>query len=279
MTFASLGLSEPLLRALADLAYETPTPVQCAAIPAILQGRDVWASAGTGSGKTAAFLLPILEVLSASRQPSLGDVRALLLVPTRELAAQIERSVMAFQRYLPPLRTCLVEGGVSINPQLMALRGGVDIVGRDSGPPARLAGPQCAAALVARDAGARRSRSPVLARIRQGARRRAGTAARALSEVVIFGDVPGLGASLGGAAARATRTDHDRDRTSARSGADRAARDRGGRGLAHAAASPIYSTSTLGRACWCSWPVSTAPSTSPVSSCRPASPRRRCTAE
>jgi superfamily II DNA/RNA helicase len=128
MTFASLGLCEPLLRALADLKYETPTPVQRAAIPAILRGRDVWASAETGSGKTAAFLLPIIEALSASRKGSLADARALVLVPTRELAAQIEHSIRGFQRYLPPLKTCLVAGGVSINPQLMALRGGVDIV-------------------------------------------------------------------------------------------------------------------------------------------------------
>jgi ATP-dependent RNA helicase RhlE len=128
MTFASLGLSEPLLRALADLKYETPTPVQRAAIPAILQGRDVWASAETGSGKTAAFMLPIIEALSASRKDSLADARALVLVPTRELAAQIEHSIRGFQRYLPPLKSCLLEGGVSINPQLMALRGGVDIV-------------------------------------------------------------------------------------------------------------------------------------------------------
>ena len=128
MTFASLGLSEPLQRALADLAYEAPTPVQRAVIPAALRGRDVWASAETGSGKTAAFLLPIIEALSANRKDSLGDARALVLVPTRELAAQIEHSIRAFQRYLPPLRTCLVEGGVSINPQMMALRGGVDIV-------------------------------------------------------------------------------------------------------------------------------------------------------
>jgi ATP-dependent RNA helicase RhlE len=128
MTFASLGLSEPLLRALADLAYETPTPVQRAAIPAILRGRDVWASAQTGSGKTAAFLVPIVEALTSSRKEALGDVRALVLVPTRELATQIEHSIRGFQRYLPPLRTCLVEGGVSINPQMMALRGGADIV-------------------------------------------------------------------------------------------------------------------------------------------------------
>jgi ATP-dependent RNA helicase RhlE len=128
MTFASLGLSEPLLRALADLSYETPTAIQRAAAPLILQGRDVWASAQTGSGKTAAFMLPIIERLGATRREALGDVRVLVLVPTRELAAQIEQAIRSFQRYLPPLRTCLAVGGVSINPQMLALRGGADIV-------------------------------------------------------------------------------------------------------------------------------------------------------
>ncbi|MEP7051017.1 MAG: DEAD/DEAH box helicase [Pseudomonadota bacterium] len=128
MTFASLGLSEPLLRALADLAYETPTAIQRAAVPLVLQGRDVWASAQTGSGKTAAFMLPIIERLSASRREALADVRVLVLVPTRELATQIEQAIRGFVRYLPPHRTCLAVGGVSINPQMLALRGGADIV-------------------------------------------------------------------------------------------------------------------------------------------------------
>jgi ATP-dependent RNA helicase RhlE len=128
MTFASLGLSEPLLRAIAELSYEAPTAVQLAAIPAILRGRDVWASAQTGSGKTAAFVLPILQRLSAARRDSSG-VRALVLVPTRELALQIEDAGRRLQRYLPvPLEICVAVGGVSINPQMMALRGGADLL-------------------------------------------------------------------------------------------------------------------------------------------------------
>ncbi|HKO50516.1 MAG TPA: DEAD/DEAH box helicase [Polyangiaceae bacterium] len=128
MTFTSLGLSEPLLRAIAELSYQTPTAVQAAAIPAILRGRDVWASAQTGSGKTAAFVLPILQRLSQSRGESSG-VRALVLVPTRELALQIERAAQGLRRYLPAsLKICVALGGVSINPQMMALRGGADLL-------------------------------------------------------------------------------------------------------------------------------------------------------
>jgi ATP-dependent RNA helicase RhlE len=128
MTFASLGLSEPLLRAVAELSYPAPTAVQRAAIPAILQERDVWASAQTGSGKTAAFVLPILERLSRT-QPRSSGVRALVLVPTRELALQIEDAGHRLQRYLPAtLRICVAVGGVSVNPQMMALRGGADLL-------------------------------------------------------------------------------------------------------------------------------------------------------
>jgi superfamily II DNA/RNA helicase len=131
MTFASLGLSEPLLRAVADLGYEAPTPVQAAAIPAILSGRDVWASARTGSGKTAAFALPILERFLASPRAATGtrDVRALVLVPTRELAAQIAEALAELARHLAPRpKVCVVVGGVSIEPQRMAFRGGADVV-------------------------------------------------------------------------------------------------------------------------------------------------------
>ncbi|HEY3253197.1 MAG TPA: DEAD/DEAH box helicase, partial [Polyangiaceae bacterium] len=128
MTFASLGLSEPLLRAIAELSYQTPTPIQLAAIPAILQGRDVWASAQTGSGKTAAFLLPILEQLSAAPRGS-SSLRALVLVPTRELALQIEAAGQHLRRYLSAsLKICVAVGGVSINPQMMDLRGGADLL-------------------------------------------------------------------------------------------------------------------------------------------------------
>jgi ATP-dependent RNA helicase RhlE len=133
MTFASLGLSEPLRRAVAGLAYEEPTPIQRAAIPAILGGRDLCASAQTGSGKTAAFLLPILEMLDrdvprhdAGRTRPL---RVLVLVPTRELAAQIGQAVHAYGVHLAaPPKACVAVGGVSINPQMMALRGGADLV-------------------------------------------------------------------------------------------------------------------------------------------------------
>jgi superfamily II DNA/RNA helicase len=124
-----------LLRAVGALGYTTPTPVQKAAIPAIVRGRDVWASAKTGSGKTAAFVLPILEVLSGdaadddtSRERRARE-RVLVLVPTRELAAQIAGVIEECARHLPRrIKTCLAVGGVSINPQMMALRGGADIV-------------------------------------------------------------------------------------------------------------------------------------------------------
>jgi ATP-dependent RNA helicase RhlE len=130
MPFASLGLSAPLLRAVADLGYLEPTPVQAATIPAILRGGDVWASAKTGSGKTAAVVLGLLEAWSkAGVRSHPRPVRALILVPTRELAAQIAEAVGALGRHLPqPPKTCVAIGGVSINPQMMALRGGADVV-------------------------------------------------------------------------------------------------------------------------------------------------------
>jgi ATP-dependent RNA helicase RhlE len=129
MTFASLGLSDPLVRAVTDRGYLAPTPVQAAAIPVILRGGDVCASAKTGSGKTAAFVLPILELLARTPRASPRRLRALILVPTRELAAQIADAVAMYgARLAAPLRTCVAVGGVSINPQMMALRGGADLV-------------------------------------------------------------------------------------------------------------------------------------------------------
>ena len=129
MPFASLGLSAPLLRAIADQDYDEPTPVQAAAIPAILHGEDVWASAQTGSGKTAAFALPILQLLSSSPRLRGRFVRALILAPTRELAAQIADSILAYSRFLPePIKTMAIFGGVSINPQMMDLGGGADVI-------------------------------------------------------------------------------------------------------------------------------------------------------
>ncbi|HEX7600720.1 MAG TPA: DEAD/DEAH box helicase, partial [Polyangiaceae bacterium] len=129
MPFASLGLSPPLVRAVTKLGHHSPTPVQIASIPVILQGGDLWASAQTGSGKTAAFVLPLLEVLARSKPRTPRPVRVLVLVPTRELALQIDQ---AFARYGSELgvhlKTCAVVGGVSENPQMMALRGGADVV-------------------------------------------------------------------------------------------------------------------------------------------------------
>jgi len=129
MPFAALGLSPPLVNAVARLGHEAPTRVQREAIPALLQGGDAWVSAETGSGKTAAFVLPLLERLSREERRTPRPIRALVLAPTRELATQIEATFASYGNALPlRLKTCAVFGGVSENPQMMALRGGADIV-------------------------------------------------------------------------------------------------------------------------------------------------------
>lgn len=125
MSFQELGLAPEILRALKTKNYETPTPIQARAIPAILEGSDVIGCAQTGTGKTAGFTLPILHRLrEGERVPS---PRVLVLVPTRELAAQVAESVRTYGRYLP-LRTAVVFGGVGLEPQKNTLRKGVDIV-------------------------------------------------------------------------------------------------------------------------------------------------------
>lgn len=129
MTFSSLGLSADLLRAVSERRYSAPTAIQHAAIPAILAGRDVWACAPTGSGKTAAFALPLLQRTLNHHRDAPLRLRSLILVPTRELAAQVGESIRLYARYMPrPPKTIAVFGGVSINPQMMALRGGADII-------------------------------------------------------------------------------------------------------------------------------------------------------
>ena len=129
MSFVSLGLSLPLQQAAAARNYTEPTPVQAAAIPAVLAGRDMRAAAETGSGKTAAFALPLLQRLHERRSGGGHRVRTLVLVPTRELAAQIGDSFRAYGDFLPEqLRVSVVYGGVSINAQMLALRGGSDIL-------------------------------------------------------------------------------------------------------------------------------------------------------
>ena len=127
--FASLGLSPALVRAAGELGYAQPTPIQAAAIPAVLAGRDVLGSAETGSGKTAAFALPLLQQLEGLARQSPRRTHALVLVPTRELAAQVGESIRALARQLAdPVKVAVLFGGVSINPQMMALRGGADLV-------------------------------------------------------------------------------------------------------------------------------------------------------
>nr|WP_132678077.1 DEAD/DEAH box helicase [Pseudomonas aeruginosa] len=128
MTFASLGLLDPLLKALEGLGHGTPTPIQAQAIPPALKGRDLLAAAQTGTGKTAGFALPLLQRLTLEGpQVAANSVRALVLVPTRELAEQVHASVRDYGQHLP-LRTAVAYGGVSINPQMMKLRKGVDIL-------------------------------------------------------------------------------------------------------------------------------------------------------
>ena len=128
MSFDSLGLNADILRAVAEQGYREPTPIQRQAIPVVLAGRDLLASAQTGTGKTAGFTLPLLQRLSEKpavrgRRP----VRALILTPTRELAAQVGENVREYSQYLN-MRSLVVFGGVSINPQMMKLRGGVDVL-------------------------------------------------------------------------------------------------------------------------------------------------------
>jgi ATP-dependent RNA helicase RhlE len=129
MPFSSLGLSPALLRAVAIKAFLAPTPVQAATIPAALQGRDVLGCAQTGSGKTAAFALPLLQKLEQTTLYSPRRVLALVLVPTRELAAQVGDDIRTLASHLPQaMKVTTVFGGVSINPQMMGLRGGTDVI-------------------------------------------------------------------------------------------------------------------------------------------------------
>ena len=129
MPFSSFGLSPALLLGVADKAYQAPTPIQLAALPAALQGRDVLASAQTGSGKTVAFALPLLQRLEQLAPGTPRLLRALVLVPTRELAAQVGEEIRSLGAHLsPPLKVSIVFGGVSINPQMLRLRGGTDIM-------------------------------------------------------------------------------------------------------------------------------------------------------
>jgi ATP-dependent RNA helicase RhlE len=135
MSFSKLGLMVDLQRAIVAQGYACPTPIQAQAIPAVLQGRDVLAGAQTGTGKTAAFTLPMLQLLSQRKrmkEPGSRAPRALVLTPTRELAAQVGASVATYGAHLP-LRSAVIFGGVKINPQKELLRRGIDILVATSG--------------------------------------------------------------------------------------------------------------------------------------------------
>jgi ATP-dependent RNA helicase RhlE len=143
--FLALGLSEPITRALVDEQYATPTPIQAQTIPQVLAARDVVGIAQTGTGKTAAFALPILDHLARNRRrPEPRSCRVLVLSPTRELSAQIVDSFETYGRYVRP-RLALAIGGVPLNRQIRALSGGVDVLVATPGPhaPARRAPRSC----------------------------------------------------------------------------------------------------------------------------------------
>ncbi len=127
MSFASLGLSPAILDAVAEQGYSTPSPIQAAAIPAVLEGKDIMAAAQTGTGKTAGFTLPILEMLAKGPKVQSNQVRALVLTPTRELAAQVADNVDKYSKNTH-LSSCVIFGGVKANPQMMRMRRGADVL-------------------------------------------------------------------------------------------------------------------------------------------------------
>ncbi|SFS04615.1 ATP-dependent RNA helicase RhlE [Dyella sp. OK004] len=127
MSFESLGLAPALLRALAEQGYANPTPIQAGAIPLVLEGHDLLAAAQTGTGKTAAFALPLLQKLSTGRETQTRRPRALILTPTRELAAQVNDNLRDYGKHIR-VSTTTIFGGVSMGPQMQALRRGVDVV-------------------------------------------------------------------------------------------------------------------------------------------------------
>ena len=127
MSFKNLGLSEALLKAVSKKGYTTPSPIQQKAIPHILNGKDLLASAQTGTGKTAGFTLPLLQILSEKEKSKYRPIRALILTPTRELAAQVYANVKEYSAFLN-LRSAVVFGGVKQRPQVATLRQGIDVL-------------------------------------------------------------------------------------------------------------------------------------------------------
>ncbi len=127
MSFTSLGLSQALLKAISKKGYTTPSPIQQKAIPHILQGKDILASAQTGTGKTAGFTLPLLHILSENPKEKFSPIRALILTPTRELAAQVYDNVKEYSTFLN-IRSAVIFGGVNQKPQIATMRQGIDVL-------------------------------------------------------------------------------------------------------------------------------------------------------
>ena len=127
MTFEALGLSEHILKAVKAKGYTQPSPIQEKAIPHVLEGKDVLASAQTGTGKTAGFTLPILEILAASKKEGKRPIRSLILTPTRELAAQVYENVREYSEHLD-IKCAVIFGGVKAKAQITTLRRGVDVL-------------------------------------------------------------------------------------------------------------------------------------------------------
>ena len=127
MSFTSLGLSKSLLKAIDKQGYTIPSPIQAKAIPLILEGNDVLASAQTGTGKTAGFTLPMLHKLSEGQRERRRPIRGLILTPTRELAAQVHANVKAYSEFLD-IRSTVIFGGVNQRPQVATIRNGVDVL-------------------------------------------------------------------------------------------------------------------------------------------------------
>jgi len=127
MTFSDLGLSQAIVKSVAEKGYTKPSPIQEKAIPHILEGKDLLASAQTGTGKTAGFTLPVLQHLAETKHPKYRPLRALVLTPTRELAAQVHDNIREYSKYVN-IKSCVVFGGVNAKPQIATLRAGVDIL-------------------------------------------------------------------------------------------------------------------------------------------------------
>jgi ATP-dependent RNA helicase RhlE len=127
MTFKDLGLTDPLLKAIGDKNYANPSQIQEKSIPLILQGCDILASAQTGTGKTAGFAIPMIQILTKSNNSGHKKIRALILTPTRELAAQVLEDVQSYSKYVN-IKSTVIFGGVNQNPQVLALKQGVDIL-------------------------------------------------------------------------------------------------------------------------------------------------------